>query len=131
MRHQQDARVISVKKADLIKRVLENKEKHVKEYQEAVEAIKIEAQDQLEANRKYAEAGEYHKMRFQLTTPINNAKEYDKIVEMFNWEIKDEVELSQGEFNEYVLDETHFAIAARSSNTMYAEKLSNLRGGGR
>lgn len=41
---------------------------------------------------------------------------------MFDWEVENEVELTQAEFNEYVLDENQFTELARVSNVMYAEK---------
>jgi len=41
---------------------------------------------------------------------------------MFNWEVADEVELSQNEFREYVQDETDFAQRAYFSNMSYSAK---------
>jgi len=41
---------------------------------------------------------------------------------MFDWEVDDVVELTQNEFNEYVLDENSFTIMAQTSNGMYSEK---------
>ena len=40
---------------------------------------------------------------------------------MFEWEVDDVVELEQNEFNEYVQDETEFAIQAKFSNMFYSE----------
>lgn len=105
MRHQQDARIILVKKGMLISKIKENKVKHQKEYAEAVEAFKKEAKEQLDEQSKKLSEGKLE-LKLNLVTPIDNSEEYDKLVSMFEWEIKDEVELSQGEFNEYILDET-------------------------
>ena len=38
---------------------------------------------------------------------------------MFEWDVEDEVELQQGEFLEYVQDETSFALEAKLSNSAY------------
>lgn len=121
MRHNEDARVILVVKEDLIKQIKANKEKHQGEYATAVENYKKEAQEQLDEAAKRLAEGKYD-LRLNLITPIDNSLEYDKLVTMFNWEIKNEVELSQGEFNEYVLDETNFARVSRASNTAYSAK---------
>tara|TARA_R110000868_G_scaffold76573_3_gene220131 strand:- start:11959 stop:12144 length:186 start_codon:yes stop_codon:yes gene_type:complete len=58
----------------------------------------------------------------KLIEPIDNSANYDKIIAMFDWEVENEVELTQAEFNEYVLDENQFTELARVSNVMYAEK---------
>src|SRR5690349_8698815 len=112
MRHNQDARMILVSKRDLLAKIAENKKNHQKEYAEAVEAYKIEAKKQLDEQQARLAAGELS-LKLNLTVPIDNSEEYDKISKTFEWEIKDQVELSQGEFNEYVLDETPLAKMAR------------------
>jgi hypothetical protein len=55
----------------------------------------------------------------KLTTPVNNVKNYDKIIKMFGWEKAVEVDLTQDEYNEYVEDETEVSRHAMVSNTMY------------
>ena len=121
MRHNENARVILVKKDLLITKIKENKEKHLVEYKEAVEAFKTEAKNQLDKQLENLAAGEFD-LRLNLVKPIDNSEEYDKIIQTFEWEIKDEVELSQGEFNEYVLDETPAAKIAKFSNVTYLQK---------
>ena len=54
-----------------------------------------------------------------LVAPVNMEAEYDKLIQIFEWEVEDHVELSTGEFNEYVLDETHFAVNAKILNSTY------------
>ena len=58
-------------------------------------------------------------VRLSLTTPVDNRKNYDKIIDMFDWDVNEEVELEQSEFNEYIQDETEFARHALMSNSMY------------
>ena len=125
MRQQTNARQIEVKKEDLISKIKANKENHIKEYNEAVEAYKIEAKKQLKNQLKELANGSLS-VKVQLTSPVNQAEEYDKLITMFGWEIKDEVVLSQGEFNEYVLDETSFSIQAKFANSFYSS--SNVAG---
>ena len=111
-------RTIKVKKADLIARIEENKATHIAAYAKAVEAYKKEALKQLVDLTKKVENGDLN-IRLNLTTPVDNRKNYDKIIDMFNWEVEDIVELEQSEFNEYVQDETEFARHALMSNSMY------------
>jgi hypothetical protein len=120
MRLNADSRVINVNKLDLIKQIENNKAKHLLEYSAAVEAYKAEAQKQITEQQAKLDKGELD-IKISLTRPIDKSDEYDKLITVFNWEIKNEVELSQGEFNEYVLDETSFAKEARFSNTFYSK----------
>jgi len=115
-------RTIKVEKDKLIFQILENKKQHIKEYNDAVVAYKEEALKQLTVQTSRAREGSLD-IQLDLVTPVNNADNYDKIVEMFQWEVETVVELSQNEFNEYVQDETEFAVAAKFSNTYYSNVL--------
>lgn len=111
-------RTINVNKNRLIKTIKSNKENHIIEYGEAVTAYKIEVHKQLDKLRDKIDSGSLD-INFDLTKPINNEENYDKIVEMFEWEENELVELGQDEFREYVQDETAFALQAKMSNTFY------------
>jgi len=114
----QGNRTIKVKKSDLIERINANKEAHVKEFEAAKIAYKAEALRQLEEARKKIETGELG-VTLNLVTPSNVAGQYDKKAEMFEWEIEDEVELSQDEFKDYVQGDFDFAHNARMMNMYY------------
>ena len=115
------SRNITVDKAKLIEKIRENKANHIIEYEKAVIAYKEEALRQLAELAKDVEEGALG-IRLELTTPINNVNNYDKIIEMFEWEVSDVVNLEQREFIEYVQDETDFAINAKMSNTFYSSR---------
>ena len=115
MRHD---RKIKVNKQELIDIVKKNKEAHIIDYAEAVVAYKKEALRQLRLQTKAVNKGALV-VRINLTSPINEEKSYDKIIRMFEMDVQDEVEISVNEFNEYVLDETSFALQAKMSNSSY------------
>ena len=112
------SREITVKKVELISKIQQHRENHKIEYAKAVEAYKIEAKKQLLKELKALKNGSLQ-IRVNLVAPSNKTDEYDKIISMFEWEINDSVTLSQGEFNEYVLDETSFAREAKLLNSHY------------
>lgn len=114
-------RKIKVDKAKLIEKIKENKAKHIQEYKEAVEEYKKEAAKKLEELKIDLDAGKTN-LYLSMTQPENKEEEYDKLVEQFNWELAEVVELSQNEFNQYVHDEFDFAIQARVSNLSYTRK---------
>ena len=111
-------RTIKVVKADLIKKIIENKEAHIEAYAKAEVAYKKEALKQLAELTDKVNKGDMT-VRLNLTTPVDNRKNYDKITGMFEWDVEDEVELSQQEYNEYILDETEAARHALMSNSAY------------
>ena len=116
MRH--GSRSITVEKADLITKIKENKENHVKEFNKAIDAYREEALRQLRTQLERVEEGALD-AKLDLITPIDNSDNYDKIIEMFEWEVQDQVVLEQDEFQEYVQDTTDFAVKARMSNAAY------------
>ena len=111
-------RTIKVKKSDLIVKIKENKENHIKEFEKAVDAYKKEAERQLMTQIARVQEGALD-VKLDLITPVDNSDNYDKILEMFEWEVQDVVELEQSEFQEYVQDTTDFAVTARMSNSAY------------
>ncbi len=119
--HMRHNRTITIKKKDLIEKIKENKTAHIKEYEEAVVTYKEEANKQLLEAKKELDNGSL-RIGITLTTPINKSEEYDKIIEMFNWEVKDEIELTQSEFNEYVHDDNEFSRQAKFANSFYSGK---------
>lgn len=119
MRHYGN-RKIKVQKNELIKTIKKNKENHIVEYDKAVIAYKEEALVQLEKLIEEVNNGKLD-IKLNLITPVNNADNYDKILQMFEWEVDEIVELEQKEFIEYVQDETDFAVTAKLSNKMYVD----------
>lgn len=118
---QNGSRIIKVVKANLIVQINENKAKHIKEYAQAVINYKLEAAEQLSALQlKNGDGG--LNLQLDLTSPIDNSDNYDKIAEMFSWEIDKEIELTQEEFNEYVQDDNHYSRNANVSNSFYSAK---------
>lgn len=113
---------IKINKSDLIKRIEQNKIKAKESFDLAVEAYKIEAKDQLEEQLKLLSTEELD-VSLELTLPVDRTEEFDNLLELFNWEISETVELTKQEFDAYVLDKTHTNIQAQASNSFYLHKL--------
>ena len=97
-------REIFLNKKKLIEKLEENKKKHIEEYKQAVIDFKEEATKQLTEQLKQVGDGSL-RVKIELISPVNRETDYDKIISMFDWEINDDVKLSQDEFNQYVLDD--------------------------
>jgi len=112
------SRRIKVKKEKLIATIIKNRDAHILEYNEAVIAYKLTAIAKLNSLLEDAEDGGLN-LKLGLTSPVNNVSNYNKLIDIFTWEIESEVELSQDEFKEYIQDETSFTETAKFSNSMY------------
>lgn len=116
--HTNHNRTIKINKQQLINKIIENKEAHIKDYEEAVLAYKTEAYKQLTKCKEELDGGSL-KIGLKLVTPVNRGEEYDKVIEMFKWEINEEVEITQKEFNEYVHDDNEDSKYAKFQNSTY------------
>ena len=112
------SRQIKLKKSELIDKIKSNQVNHVKEYEEAVIAYSTVAKKQLTELSKKLKNGDMD-LNLRLVTPVNKTDEYQKLIVMFTMEVEDIVVLSQGEFNQYIHDETPFAINAKMLNSTY------------
>ncbi len=116
-------RTINLSKKDLLKKLQANKEAHIRDYNEAVIAYKLEVADQLKKLSKALKNGSMD-FKLELIKPVNREKRFDEIIEMFEWENREDVDLLQGEFNDYVLDKGIDAISAFNLNNTYKSKFS-------
>jgi hypothetical protein len=112
------SRTITLERLKLIDKITENKANHIKEYDKAVIDYKAEALKQLAEQTQNAKNGNID-IKLNLISPVDNSKNYDRILEMFTWDVQDIVELDQDEFLEYVQDETTHARESRFANTLY------------
>jgi hypothetical protein len=112
------SRIIKVKKIELIEKIKANKEQHIIDYNQALIDYKEEALKQLKALTKKATDGATD-LRLNLIQPINNSEAYDKLILMFTMEVEEIVELDSREFNQYIHDETDFAVSAKFANSSY------------
>lgn len=114
-------RRIKVHKSELLKTLKENRAKHIAEYEVAIKAYKLEAEDQLKNLLLKAQSGKLG-LNLDIVEPVNNSANYDKVISMFEWEVEEFVFLSQDEFKEYILDENHKTEVAKLSNAAYSAK---------
>lgn len=111
-------REILMKKAQLIAAIKKNKEVHIKAYAKAIIAYKKEALKQLAEQTKLAKEGKLT-IFLNLTSPVNLVEHYDELIEMFEIDVREELVLSQQEYNEYYKDKTETTRHAILSNQMY------------
>lgn len=113
---------IRVNKQELLTIITENREKHKKEYLEAIRAYRVKAADLLTQELQKIVTGEKFQTHFDLVKPESHEKEYDLAIKMLNMSVDDVVEIEYDEFNELVNDEWNWKRQFRSSymsNSLY------------
>lgn len=114
-------REILMKKVQLIAAIKKNKEVHIKAYAKAVIAYKKEALKQLAEQTKSAKDGKLN-IALNLTSPVSLSEHYDELIEMFEIDVREELTLTQQEYNEYYKDKTENTRHAMMSNQMYLSR---------
>ena len=99
-------KTVTVSVAQLLDKIKENKQKHIEEYQRLVDEQSERLKEMLDSITK--ELLEFGHIRNRYESPIlkDNTKHYDNLIEMYEWEVNKEVELTESEFKRVVLDQT-------------------------
>ena len=113
-----------VKKAELLEIVKQNRKDHKDVVAEAMENYRRAAIAELESMLADAKAGRRIRRSIELIQPMDMTREYDQIIRQLEMEVEDTVELSAGEFAQYVLNRWSWREQFASSARMYARSNS-------
>lgn len=111
-------------KVDALKqKLIENREAHRALYEKAVEGYLVEARKQvvdlLAKIDNRADGDALPSVSLWLTEPENHTSDYDQVISMLDMTIHDEVELSNSEFKQYVMDDWNWKANWTASNAGY------------
>ncbi len=115
-------RTVKINKAELLKIVRENKEKHIKEYAESVEDFKAGVLKLTTANLKLAKSGELDKIsqiKSIPSKPVSYEDSYSRAIRMLELSVEDTIELEDSIFNQLVLDEWMWKQNFVASGALY------------
>jgi len=112
---------ILVKKADLLNKLQENKEKHKKFVEEAKKGYILLTKKKLEILLKKVEKNKIVNFNelYGLRQPMDKTKEYDVAIEMLQMDVNDTVELTHEEFLNYVKDQWNWTRDFLTTNLGY------------
>ncbi len=97
-------RLVKVDKDRLIERLKENRDRHEREYQEAVGGYKSRLVFVLQRMLEAAKRKEVVSHKIDLKIPKDHAQEYEKALAAMEWDQDVTLHLTQAEFDRYVLD---------------------------
>ena len=110
---------VKVNKVDLLKVLRENRDKHRSLFLEALEGYREKVVELLTINLDNVKAGKEIVTFLNLPVPKDQTTEYDKVIRMLEMSIDEAFELSDDEFQCYVLDEWSWKEAVTMSNSRY------------
>lgn len=112
---------ITVNKDTLLTALKENREQHHEQYEKAWDGYCVIARETLEAMldtiKQKKPIGQYIKH----APPEDHTADYDDVIDMLEWSLGDEVELTQTQFIQYVKDDWGWKDQWTTSNTSYIQ----------
>ena len=96
--------MVTLKKEDLLDVLKKNREAHNNIFLDAQKGYREEAIRLLDKALENARNGNTIKTMIHLDTPVDQTKDYDRIIRMLEMSIDEEVDLSEHDFAQYVLD---------------------------
>ncbi len=113
---------VKIKRNELLEIVRQNKEKHIKEFNEAVEDFKRAVIKISEENLALANSGdlkEIAKIKSVPQKPISYESSYTRAIRMLELSVETEIELELHDFDQLVQDEWQWKQSFTTSNSTY------------
>lgn len=115
-------RNVKINKVELLEIVRANKEKHIKEFLEAVEDYKTAAIKVATDNLALATSGDVEKIskiKSMPAKPISYEDSYTRAVRMLELSVEDVIEVEEDIFNQLVLDEWQWKHQFATTSALY------------
>lgn len=121
-------RKVTVNKQDLRKQLIQNKNDHEADFAITWDSYKsalVVRLENLVKQGRALEPGEPIELGvWDLPMPENHTAEYQRAIEMLEWETGDEVILDEHEFKQFVQDDWSWKAGVTQANVLYAGSAS-------
>jgi hypothetical protein len=122
-------RDIRVSKAKLLETLKKNREAHRKIFLEACDGYRKKAIELLDAELKKAKAGKQFQIYFSLGQPVDQTKDYDRVIGMLELDTEDFILLTETDYRQYVLDDWNWKANFLTSNAFYSKAAADAIAG--
>lgn len=114
--------IVKVKKNELMKILLANRDEHRGIFLEALDGYHKAALKALQERVEDAKKNKKVSLFFALEQPKDQTKEYDRVIKMLEMSVDDEVKLTEQEFANYVMDDWSWMDQFLHSNVGYSAR---------
>lgn len=113
-------RTVTVNKAQLIEKITANRDEHKGIVAAAQAKYRERVIQELDRRLTDASAGRKIDIRINLPMPTDYTQEYENALAALEWEVEDEVELAESDFNQLVLNQWSWAGQFAGTSLAYA-----------
>ena len=112
-------RQVTVRKAELLRIVTANRDKHRSTYEQAFEKFKDAMRKKLELHLSDLGRGRIPPITLKIEVPEDHTDDYDQVLGMLTLEVNDNVTLSWEEYRNYVDDEWDWSRRWAANTSSY------------
>jgi hypothetical protein len=94
-----------MRKHNLLEKIRSNRDKHKRIFNEAIEGYRKKAIEELDERIEKLKAGQSVDLFISLPQPQDYTRDYNRVIAMISENLFDEIELTEAEFAQYVLDD--------------------------
>ena len=98
-------RTVMVRKKELTEILQKNREQHTEVFEKAYKKFRSAVEGELEARLRRIRHGKAVDLQIRLPEPRNMTDTYNRALQMLEMETRDEIELSEQEFQQFVQDD--------------------------
>jgi hypothetical protein len=106
--------------------ISKNRDEHNKIFLEAMAGYTSKVKGDLQAYLERIERGEVIRVQIYYPEPENHTRDYDRILKMLDLTTEKSIELSEKQFESYVLDDWAWKRAFLTSNSAYSVTAARL-----
>ena len=110
---------VKVKTSELMTKLHGNRDAHRELFLKAQQGYRKQVIDELDRMLADARGGRQIVRAIRLPEPVDHTADYDRVIAMLAMSVESEVELSAGEFDNFVMDNWAWAAQARHTNSSY------------
>lgn len=114
---------VKISKGKLLTKLRENRDSHLKQYEEAISGWQEEVRKGLSVLLQNATTGESFSTFLNLPEPKSYTLDYDEIISQIEWNEEDHIELSHSEFKQFILDDWNWKHDFAGATAMYSKAL--------
>lgn len=107
---------------ELLEKIKANRDRHIKEYEQAMEVYKKEGEKALKKLLREFRANPRKRLEINLRRPRQFTKQYDEAIEMLQMTTEETIKLPRAYFNQLVRDEWSWSDEFASHTAIYNNK---------